>query len=130
MLIFGHKFIPSESFYHVTNIDAINHTPPSSTIYLEFSEDKLDIINHASLNGVSMALKIQDVTELIYANALGASYLVVPQELAKTVQGIADNYLFDAKVLVMIEDYEIIEELALLGVDGVICSNAIIKTVS
>jgi len=128
MLIFGHKFIPSESFYHVINIDAIHHTPPSSTIYLEFSEDNLDIITHARENGVSMALKISTITELIYASSLGASYIVVSGENAKTAQNIAENYLFDAKILVMIDNYDAIEELALLGVDGVICSNAIIKT--
>ena len=130
MLIFGHKFIPSESFYHVTNIDAINHTPPSSTIYLDFSEDNLDIINHATANGISMALKVSNITEILYASCLGSSFIIVSEELAKTAQSIADNYLFDAKILVMIDNYEIIEELALLGVDGVICSNAIIKTIS
>lgn len=128
MLIFGHKFIPSESFYHVSNIDAIEHTPPSSTIYLDFSEANLDIINHAEQNNVSMALKVTNITEIIYSATLGAKYIVVEQDIAKTAQNIAENYLFDAKILVMIQNYEVIEELALLGVDGVICSNAIIKT--
>jgi hypothetical protein len=130
MLIFGHKFIPSESFYHVINIDAIHHTPPSSTIYLDFKEDNLDIISHANLNNVKMALNVSNITEVLYASSLGASYIIVSQELAKNAQNIADNYLFDAKILVMIEDYELIESLALLGIDGVICSNAIIKTIS
>lgn len=128
MLIFGHKFIPSESFYHVTNIDAINHTPSGSIIYLDFSEENLDIITHARDNAVQMALKVSNITEVLYTSSLGAKYIVVSHTLAKTAQSIAENYLFDAKIVVMIQNYEMIEELAILGVDGVICSNAIIKT--
>ena len=128
MIFFGHKFIESESFYHVINIEAIMHTPPSSTIYLEFNEDNLDIINHANKNSIALALKVSTVMELVYASALGAKYIVVSKEQAKTSQNIAENYLFDAKVLVLIDDEKDITELAILGVDGVICSNAIIKT--
>ena len=128
MLIFGHKFIPSDSLYHTPNIDAISNTPPSSTIYLEFNEDNLDIINHANSNHIELALSVKDITELIYASALNAKYILVSKELAKTAQNIAENYLFDAKILVNITNNDEIEEIALLGCDGVIFSNAIIKT--
>lgn len=127
MIFFGHRFIESESFYHVTDIDSILHTPPSSTIFLEFNETNLDIIEHANQNSISMALKVSGVTELVYASALGAKYIVVTQVEAKTAQKIAENYLFDAKILAMIENEKEIEELTILGIDGVICSNAIIK---
>jgi len=128
MLLFGHKFIPSESLYHIQNIDSIKNTPPASVIYIEFSEDNLDIINHANDNQISFALNVQNITQLIYASALGAKYILVSQEMAKTAQNIAENYLFDAKIVVHISDNEEIEALALLGCDGAIFSNAIIKT--
>ncbi|PHQ65471.1 MAG: hypothetical protein COB99_03865 [Sulfurimonas sp.] len=127
MYIYGHRFIESDSFYHVPNIDAIQNTPSNSTIYLDFSEDNLEIINHATLNSVVLALGAVNITEIIYASSLGASFIVVPKELAKTAQNIANNYLFDAKILIHITDEDEIEELAILGVDGVIFSNAIIK---
>ena len=127
MIIFGHRFISSESFYHVLNIDAIEHTPPSSTIYIEFSEENLDIIQHAQLNSISMAMKVSNITELIYASALDAKYIAVLKKDAKEFQSIAENYLFDAKILAMIDDEQDIEELAILGIDGVLCSNAILK---
>ena len=127
MLIFGHTFIPSESLYHIIDIDSIMHTPPSSVIYLEFSEDNLDIIEHARLNHIEFALDVKNITELIYASALGAKYILLSRHIAKTAQNIAESYLFDAKILVHITDNEEIEELALLGCDGVIFSNAIIK---
>ena len=128
MMIFGHKFIESESFYHVLDIDSIKNTPPSSTIYLEFSEKNIDIIKHAYLNSIATAIKVSTINELLYASALYAKYIIIPKNEVKTFQSIAENYLFDAKLLVMIEDDTEMEALALLGVDGVLFSSAIIKT--
>lgn len=127
MIFFGHKFIESENFYHIQSIEAIQNTPPSSTLYIEFSETNLDIINHTFLNSMPTAIEVQNITELLYASSFGASYIVVDKILAKTAQNIAENYLFDAKILVIIENEDEIEEMALLGVDGIIFSNAIIK---
>ncbi|NPA60250.1 MAG: hypothetical protein GXO30_07295 [Epsilonproteobacteria bacterium] len=128
MLIYGHKFIPSENFYHVINIDAILNTPPNSTIYLDFTQENLEIINYASLNSISLAISVSNITQSIYASSLGSDFIIVDKELAKSVQDIANNYLFDAKILVNIKSENEIEELALQGIDGVIFSNAIIKT--
>ncbi|MDD2449491.1 MAG: hypothetical protein PHS42_07410 [Sulfurimonas sp.] len=128
MLIFGHRFIDSANFYHTQNMDAIDNTPSNSTIYLDFSEDNLEIIEHCKANEISLALGVEDIRELIYASSLGASFILVQKELASTAMRIANNYLFDAKIIVHIEDEDEIEELAILGVDGVIFSTAIIKT--
>ncbi|MBU1989244.1 hypothetical protein KJ691_00720 [bacterium] len=127
MLIYGHRFIPSIHFYHIADIDSIQNTPPSSVIYLPFTEDNLDIITHANQNSVPFALKVKEVTQILYASSFNASFIVVPRELASTAQKIANNYLFDAKILVSIKDEDEIEDLAVLGVDGVIFTNAIIK---
>jgi len=127
MLFFGHRFIESEKFYHVFDIDTVLQTPPSSTIYLEFDEKNLDIIEYLNENAIKFALKVQSITEVVYASALGASYLHVEQKLAKTAQKIAENYLFDAKILVHVESEEEIEEMALLGIDGVMFAEAIVK---
>ena len=130
MIIIGHRFIPSENFFHVSNIDAIKNTPPASCIYLEFEEENLETINHATKNNVCLALSVNNITQLIYASNLGASYIIVEKELAHSAQNIANEYLFDAKILVSIGDESEIEEFALSSIDGVIFSNAIIKTPS
>lgn len=128
MLLFGHRFIPSDSFYHVSSIDCIKRTPPSSTICFEFSEANLDIIEHANNNHIPMALRVKNITELIYASSLNAKYAFVLPKMAKTAQNIAEDYLFDMKIIVLVEEEDEIEELALLGVDGVVFASAIIKT--
>jgi hypothetical protein len=127
MLLFGHRFIESERFYHIFDIDDIANTPPSSKIYLDFSEDNLDIISYLEQNSISFALNVKNITELVYGSALGASFITVSKNFAKTAQNIAENYLFDAKILVHIEDEDDIEEFAELGIDGVIFSEAVIK---
>ncbi len=127
MLLLGHRFIPSESLYHVQSIEAIQNTPPSSTIFLDFDEKNLDIINHLRENQIIFALGIQTIKEAIYASSLDASYILTPKDLAKELQDLANNYLFDAKILTTINDEDEIEEMARIGVDGVIFCNAIIK---
>jgi len=127
MLLFGHRFIESEKFYHINDIASINNTPPSSTLFLDFSEENLDIIRHFNENDLNFVLRVQNITELIYANALNADYIAVDKELAKSAQNIAESYLFDAKILVMSSEESDIEEFALLGVDGLLCATAIIK---
>ena len=73
---------------------------------------------------------MKNITELIYASNLNASYIIVEKDLAHSAQNIANEYLFDAKILVSIQDENEIEEFALNSIDGVIFSNAIIKTPS
>jgi len=130
MLLFGHRFIESKEFYHIFDIDSIEKTPSSSYIYLDFSEKNLDIIKHLRLNQIPFALGITNINELIYAAALDASYIMVSKDFAKSAQDIAENYLFDAKILAHIKKESDIEEMALLGIDGVCFAEAIVKVSS
>ncbi len=127
MLMYGHRFISSDSFYHVSDIESISNTPPSCVVHIEFNEENLDIIKHAHLNQIATSICVRTIRELLYASSLDASFIVIHKELAKDAKTIADEYLFDAKVLVLIEDEHEIEELGFIGIDGVIFSNAIIK---
>jgi len=127
MLLFGHRFIQNESFYAISEADEIISTPPGSTLFIKFSEENLDLIEYASLNSMPFVIGVESVTELIYAIALRAKYILVKKELAKTAQKVAESYLFDAKILVKIKEEDEIEEMAILGIDGVLFSSAIIK---
>ena len=127
MLLYGHRFIDSPTFYHIQDIQAIHNTPSSSAIFINFNEENLDIIEHLNSNEIDFAIGVKNVTEVIYASALNASFIIVEKKISSTIQNIANNYLFDSKILVHLEDEKEIEEMALLGVDGVIFPNAIIK---
>lgn len=127
MLLFGHRFIDSPRFYHIDDVDTIAHTPANSTLFIEFSEPNLDIVSHCKENGLSFAMEVATLREVIYAENLGASAIIVEAELAKSAQDVAEKYLFDAKILCRIEEEDQIEEIALEGIDGVIFAEAIIK---
>lgn len=127
MLLFGHRFIPNETLYAISESEDIAHTPPNATLYMKFEESNLDLIEYANANALSFALGIKNTTELIYASALGAKYIILKKELAKTAQKIAESYLFDAKIVARIEDEDEIEEMAILGIDGVLFASAIVK---
>jgi hypothetical protein len=127
MLLFGHRFIDSPRFYHVDDIESIVHTPANSILFIPFDESNLDIAAHCRDNGLTLAIEAGNLREVIYAENLGGSFIVVEPELAKSAQKAADAYLFDAKVLCRIEEEEMIEELAEAGIDGVIFGEAIVK---
>ena len=127
MLLLGHRFIPGEHLYHIADIEAVLKTPPNSTMYLEFDEANLDIIEYLRANGIDFALGVKTLREVVYADALEAKYIVTDEELCQEAQHIANEYLFDAKVLVRIEEDRQIEYYARKGIDGVIYSAAIVK---
>ena len=127
MLLLGHRFINSENLYHIADVEAVLKTPPNSTMYLEFDENNLDIIDYLRANGIDFALAVKNLTEVIYASALGAKYIVTDEVLCKEAQQIAQEYLFDAKVLVRVVSDDEIEKYAKMGIDGVIYPEAIVK---
>lgn len=127
MLILGHHYIESETLYHVSDIESVLKTPPGSTIFLEFGEENLDIIDYLKANTIPFALEVTTIKELLFASAFGAKYIVVDETLCESAQKVAEEYLFDAKILVHIQDEEEMEKYAFLGIDGVVFPTAIVK---
>jgi len=129
MLLFGHPHIEHEKLYHISSIEAIEHTPANSTLLFSYDNEVFELIRHARENALEFALDISSLKEAIIGENLDAKYLLLNHEIAKSVQKAADTYVFDAKVLVHIEDDESIETLASEGIDGVIFAEAVIKIV-
>jgi hypothetical protein len=130
MLLFGHRFIDSPRFYHIDDVNAIAHTPANAMLYIVFSETNLDIISHCRENSLRFALEVANLREVIYGENLGAAFIVVEEDLAKTAQKTAETYLFDAKILCRIDEEEMIEEIAQQGIDGVLFGEAVVKITS
>lgn len=125
MLIFGHNLIPSECFAPVSSIPEIAKTKPNQTILLDSLESNIDTIKYCQDHDISYAVNSNTIKDSIFANALGATYILVESKQAKMVQDIATEYLFDSKVLAYIEDDSQIEDMALLGIDGVLFAPAL-----
>ena len=119
MKVFGHRWIEYETFYSVENIEEIKRTPPNSLLHIDSLSDHIEIVKYCQKNSVSYALRVVEIKEAIFANNLGATFLLCSQSLAKELMPIAQNYLFDAQVIAYISKESEIAEMAKSGVDGV-----------
>ncbi len=119
MIIIGDNLIPHKTFTYIDSIMEIEHTIPNSILIFSYDEN---LLMYTRKNSLSVAVIVSSIKEAIYCNALHSSYIICDKKLAKTIQKVADNYMFDSKILAIIEDNEEIEKIAINEIDGVIYS--------
>ena len=76
------------------------------------------LIKYCKANSVRCAVKVSSITQAILCNALEVFFIISYD--AKIIQKIADNYMFDSKILQIISSDEDIEKIALNEIDGCI----------
>lgn len=118
MQIIGHSAFKTFCVCKVQDIEGIRQTPANSIVLFEFTCKEL--IDFCVQNSVQFALHVKSLQEVLFANLYGASFVVLKEELCENAQKIANDYMFDMKILVNIQEDKKIEELALKGIDGVI----------
>ena len=128
MLIFGHPWIKSDAFRKVFSVEDITQSSPGSIMLLEPLSDSIALAQYCQENHMSFAVTVTSVTEALFANALKSKYLVCQIEDAARIQPIAQEYLFDTKVLTLILNEKEIKKMAELSIDGVIFPEAIIAS--
>ena len=124
MLIIGHSLIPFKPFTRVTKIEDIKKTEPNCTVLIDFHDKEL--VQYSVTQDISLALHVKSIKDACLANAIGAKFIVVDDLLSKQVQDVATEYLFDAKVILLVEDEKQIEFAAKNSIDGVIFYKAIL----
>lgn len=124
MIILGHPLIPFKPLYKVTNIDQINETTPNATVLFDFFNEEL--LKYVTSEGLSFALRVKSIKEACLSNALKADFIVVDETIASEIQTIANEYLFDTKVLLHVNKDNQIENAAKNSIDGVIFSEGIV----
>jgi len=124
MIIIGYSFIPYQKHYLINSIESIQKTPPNATLHLE--EFDIELMQYLFQNELTYSVVVQTKTQLILANALKATYIITnnPQE----DQQIANEYLFDSKLLSFIQTIDQIETLINTNIDGVIFDSAIVTS--
>lgn len=122
MIIIGHKQIKSEKVFCIKSKDDIKNTVPNSCVAFSFD---MDILAYCETNSVACAVYVTNIKNAVFANALNAKYILCQKDSVKEIQNIANEYMFDTKVLQIISDENEIEIIAKNGIDGIIFENTI-----
>jgi hypothetical protein len=125
MIIIGHPWIDANCFCKVFTKEDIEKVPTNAVVLLEPLVDSHALASYCKEESIPFALPANNLKEALFANALGASYMVCEEDDALIIQPIAQEYLFDTKILALIHDEKEIAKLARSGVDGVIFPEAI-----
>jgi len=125
MKIFGHPWIECEKFNKVYSVDEIENSEPNTIALLEPLVESISLAQYCHKNNIPYVLPVGSINEAVFANELGATYLICKEENGFIIQPIAQQYLFDSEVLVLISDEKEIAKLALQGIDGVVFADVI-----
>ena len=117
MIIIGDKLVPFEDIQYIQNIENIKDTKANSTIIFNYDEE---VLKYCYENEISLAVIVTSIKEAIYCNSLNVKYIISEKELAKQIQKIADNYMYDSKNLAIIDSNEEFEDIVKNEIDGVI----------
>ena len=122
MILIGDKLVPFEDVFLIKNIKDIENTKANSTVLFDFEEE---ILTYCYKNELFCAVVVNSIKEAIYCNNLNVKYIISEKELSIELQKIADNYMYDSKILAVIDSNEELEQVAKLEIDGIIYRNLI-----
>lgn len=120
MILIGDKLVPFEDVFLIKNIKDIENTKANSTVLFDFDEE---ILTYCYKNELFCAVVVNSIKEAIYCNNLNVKYIISEKELSIELQKIADNYMYDSKILAIIDSNEELEQVAKLEIDGIIYRN-------
>lgn len=125
MIIIGHPWVKSQKFCKIFSIEDIKQSKPNEVVLLEPIVESHGLAVHCQENDIAFAVTVNSLQEAIFTNALGARYMVCEEDDALIIQPIAQEYLFDTRILVLIQDEKEIAKIARSGIDGVIFHEAL-----
>jgi len=125
MIIVGHPWIESTQFYKIFSKEDIKKSQAGHIVLLEPIVDSHTLAKYCQENEIPFAVTVNSLKEAVLVNALGATYMVCEEDDALIIHPIAQEYLFDTRILVLIHDEKEIAKIARSGIDGVIFPAAI-----
>jgi nicotinate-nucleotide pyrophosphorylase len=126
MRIIGHQWIESPQFITIYAKEDIANTQANSILLFNDLSSMIDEIRYCFKEGLAFGLRVDNLNDALLAYNLNAKYLIVIPKLAKELQKIAQQYLFDTQILVEINSAKKIEKYAQMGIDGVIFGRSIV----
>ena len=128
MLILNHPQIAPLTLCYVASEEEVEKTLPNDFLILncDNSANTLALARLLKENNTSYAAMPTSVYEALTLVNLNVRFLLTEDlEMAKTLQKLAETYLFDCKILLCVYDtahrQSEIETAANFGIDGVLC---------
>lgn len=128
MLILNHPQIAPLTLCYVASEEEVEKTLPNDFLILncDNSANTLALARLLKENNTSYAATPTSVYEALTLVNLNVRFLLTEDlEMAKTLQKLAETYLFDCKILLCVYDtahrQSEIETAANFGIDGVLC---------
>lgn len=120
MKLIGHELVPYEPLFWCENVEQIEAGKQNL-----FKFDAT-AIKRAQELGANFSVEAENLDEVIVANAAGAKFIIVPRELAGKAAKLAQDYLFDAQICVVIGGENELAALSETGADAAIFKTAVI----
>ena len=119
MKILGDELIKFEPLFLCKSEDEISNGRQNL-----FKFDR-NFIKRALEAGASFSVFVTNINEAIIANAAGAKFIIADIDITKDLAKIAESYLFDALIAVLIKDESELAQLVKFNIDAAILPNAI-----
>jgi len=120
MKLIGHELVAYEPLFWRENVEQIEVGKQNL-----FKFDAA-AIKRAQKLGAQFSVEAENINEIIVANAAGAKFIVVPRELASKASKLAQDYLFDAQICVVIGGENELAALSETGADAAIFKSAVV----
>ena len=119
MLILEKPF-SSEEFFYADTLEGIKNSPNNATLIFHYCDSSIELYNFCKINNIPYGVIASNVKEMIFCTNLGAKYIFCDTiKNAKDFQKIADNYLLDAKIVLLVDNFDNIEEIAKHNIDAI-----------
>lgn len=125
MIVIGHPWIKSQCLTKVFSIEDIKNSKADDIVLLETLADSHSYAQYCQNNSIAYAVAVNTIEDAVFANALGAAYMICKEDDALMIQPIAQEYLFDTRILVPVGNEKDMSKMVKGGIDGVIFAEAI-----
>ena len=117
MILIGDNNVECETIEKIESISDIKSTSPNTTVLYNFD---FEMLKYSEQNNIASCVVTKSLQEVIYASSFSVKYIVVEKNISKHAQEIANNYMLDSKILVIIDTNDEIVDHALDEIDGII----------
>ncbi|HIQ50626.1 MAG TPA: hypothetical protein EYH54_01480 [Nautiliaceae bacterium] len=120
-----------ETFVYVKTLEDIKKTSNNATLIFEYCDSSLEVYNFCKINNIPYGVKVNNIKEMIFCTNLNTKYIFCDTiKKAKIFQKIVDEYLIDTQIVLLVNDFENIEEIVKNRIDAIKIRRKNEKTIS